>query len=158
MIYQHDYALSPAHAHQLLWSRCINVHGRIGKNIPADLHLEHLNRVVKECIKTLGANKTEQAILRIGYALGNIVPVLDQYDLDNNVSPISSTHTRRSEERDLNLLVNELGKSRVFSHIPQRKHMKFPKPRNVLHGRDKKTIEIYLTEKLKNTQITIFAA
>ena len=73
MLYQHDYVLSPRHKTELLWGRFINVHGRTGKNIAADLHLNH---VVKEC---LGANKTEGAI--VGKALGTVVPVLDQFDL-----------------------------------------------------------------------------
>lgn len=29
---------------QLLWSRTVNTSGRPGKNIPCDLHMEHLNR------------------------------------------------------------------------------------------------------------------
>ena len=40
MLYQQDHVLSPANKIQLLWGRCINVHGRKGKNI---LDMEHLN-------------------------------------------------------------------------------------------------------------------
>ena len=43
---------------QLKWSRTINVHGRAGKNIPADLHMEHLNRVCNGAISGLGAKRT----------------------------------------------------------------------------------------------------
>ena len=38
----------PTMAQQLLYSRFVNVHGREGCNIPCDLHMEHLNRSVKE--------------------------------------------------------------------------------------------------------------
>ena len=72
MLYQHDYGLSPALKKQLLWGRCINVHGYRGKNIPADLFMEHLNFIVKECIKGLGANQTEKGILRVSRALGTL--------------------------------------------------------------------------------------
>ena len=58
LLWQHQYALSPRQAAQLLSSRFVNVHGLPGCNIPADLHMEHLNRVCKEAIKGLGANKT----------------------------------------------------------------------------------------------------
>ena len=149
MLYQHDYLLSPAHALQLLWSRSINVHGRPGKNVPADLHLEHLNRTVKECIKGLGANKTDQAIKRVGYALGTIVPVLEHYDLDNDVPSLSGAHTQKSAVQDLNMLVNELSKSRVFSHRKGRKHQIFSKPRIVLHGRSKVTLNEWMIAKIK---------
>ena len=47
MLFQHDYSLSPRHSHDLLYGRFINVHGRQGKNIPADFHMEHMNRVLK---------------------------------------------------------------------------------------------------------------
>ena len=39
-----------------------------------------LNRLVKEAIRNLGANKTENAITRIGRAIGTIAPVLQQFD------------------------------------------------------------------------------
>ena len=42
MLLQHSNALSPRLSAELLWSRFINVHGRPGKNIAADLHMEHL--------------------------------------------------------------------------------------------------------------------
>ena len=148
MLYQHDFTLSPAHAKQLLWGRCINVHGYKGKNIPADLHMEHLNRVVKDCLRGLGANQTDTAILRIGRALGTIVPVLTKFDESNNVPAISGAHTRKSMQRDQNVIVDELKKNKVFKHIASRKHKTFPKPRNVLHGRDKKYLQEWMTEKV----------
>ncbi len=60
-----------------------NVHGLPGMNIPADLHQEHLNRVVKEAIHGLGANKTETAVTQVGRALGTLSPVLAQFDKEN---------------------------------------------------------------------------
>ena len=55
--------LPPRQAHQLVWSRFINVcNNTAGCNIPCDLHNEHLNRMCKDYVKHLGANKTEKAI------------------------------------------------------------------------------------------------
>ena len=42
--------LSPRLREQLLWSRFINTSGKNGRNISADLHMEHLNRVIKEIL------------------------------------------------------------------------------------------------------------
>lgn len=50
----------------------MNTHGHCGKNISADLHMEHLNRVCKDAVTYLGANKTPNAIVRIGKAVGTI--------------------------------------------------------------------------------------
>ena len=40
--------LQPEKAFQLTWGRFINTRGFKGKNIPPDLHLEHLNIFLKE--------------------------------------------------------------------------------------------------------------
>ena len=63
MLLQYSYALSP---NDILWSHFVNVHGRPGKNIAADLHMEHLNRLAKDANRFQGANKTMHAIERVG--------------------------------------------------------------------------------------------
>ncbi len=40
---------SPRQAQELIWNRCVNTHNAPGRNIPCDLHQEHLNRIVKDC-------------------------------------------------------------------------------------------------------------
>lgn len=72
LLFQHKYALSPRLARELLYTRFINTHGRPGKNIPADLHMEHLNKIAKDAIRGLGSNKSEKAIVRVGRALGTL--------------------------------------------------------------------------------------
>ena len=68
----------------------VNVHGLPGRNIPTDLHMEHLNRVCKEAIAGLGVNKTKKAIIRVGNSLGMICPVLAQFDSDDKIPECSS--------------------------------------------------------------------
>ena len=155
MLYQHDYILSPRHKTELLWGRFINVHGRTGKNIAADLHMEHLNRVVKECIKCLGANKTEGAIVRVGKALDTVVPVLDQFDLENDVSTASGLHNPVNAFKDHNMVANELSTHNIFKDIPHREHAHFPKPRNVLHGKKKTVLEKWMEKKLTKFYINL---
>ena len=69
LLYQYYYGLPPRHAQQLLWSRFINTRGIHGKNIPMDLHQEHLNRVCKTSIEALGPNKRGEGIVRCSKAL-----------------------------------------------------------------------------------------
>ena len=76
MLYQYQYELTPRQSMELLWNRFINVHGIRGRNIPCDLHLEHLNRVCKAAISNLGVNKTEKAITRASKELGTLSLVL----------------------------------------------------------------------------------
>ena len=89
LLFQHDFALSTRQAAELIWSRFINVHGMPGKNIPNDLHMEHLNRVVKTSIQGLGANKTQKAITKAGKVVGVLDPVLRSFDDDNHVGTVS---------------------------------------------------------------------
>ena len=66
-------AASTSIAHQLTWSRVVNTSGGKGKNIPLDLHMEHLNRVVKDHVATLGANVAESCIIQCGKSLGDLL-------------------------------------------------------------------------------------
>ena len=86
LLYQIEYSLSPRLREQLIWSRFINVHGQPGKNIPMNLHMEHLTAIAKGAINNLGAGKTEKAVVRLGKAIGTISPVLTQFDEDNGLS------------------------------------------------------------------------
>ena len=71
LLCQNCYLLLPQLASQLLWSRTMNVHGQVGKNIPGNLHMEYLNRV---CISHLGAGKPPKAISRVGKLYRNNSP------------------------------------------------------------------------------------
>eukprot|EP00731_Ephydatia_muelleri_P034358 Em0056g17a len=73
---QYYYTLPPRYAEQMLWGRFINSEGGQGRNISADLHMEHLNHIVKDAVGHLGANKTPQAIMRASKALGALKEIL----------------------------------------------------------------------------------
>ena len=88
--------------------------------------MEHLNRLVKDAIKGLGANKSSKAINRVGKAIGTITKTLTNFDAVNNVPDESGHHSKRSSEKDLHKIVNQLVKSRVFDIIPGRRHKSFP--------------------------------
>ena len=53
--------LQPYLSHQLTWGRFINTHGGLGRNIPCDLHNEHINKLYKNIISNMGANFTKTA-------------------------------------------------------------------------------------------------
>ena len=48
--------LSPRQVSEIIWSRTVNTAGMKGKNIPVDLHMEHLNRRLKIMLRNLGSN------------------------------------------------------------------------------------------------------
>ena len=108
---------------ELIWNRFVNVHGLPGKNIPADLHQEHLNRMCKIALQGLCANKTEKAITRIGKAQGTLSLVLDKFDEENCTLASSGVHKKLTAEKDRDTIIKQLQQAHVFDYCnSHRKH------------------------------------
>ena len=69
-------AASPRVASQPLWSRVVNTKGKEGHNVPADMHMEHLNRTVKEYIAGVEANVSQSTIIQCRQLLGGMMTVM----------------------------------------------------------------------------------
>ena len=121
----YQFVLSPRMGHQLLWSWFINVHGKPWRNIPCDLHMEHLNRVLKNGVQNLNANKTEKVITCLGKCVGTVAQVLRTYDEEHNVGMKSSHHKAASSDKDLQQLVTELVVNIPFTEMKGRKLKRF---------------------------------
>ncbi len=75
--------LLPCNLAELLkWSRFVNVRGLLGHNISCDLHMEHLNRLVKVSMEGLGANKSEKSIKRVAKAMGVLAKATNSFDCE----------------------------------------------------------------------------
>ena len=149
------YLLPPRYAEQLIWSRFVNTHGSCGRNVSADLHMEHLNRVCKDAVAHLGANKTPGAIVRIGKVVGVISNTLSNFDKVTGVSCVSGEHTTRSDAGDLKLVVEELLKSKIFDCIPNRKHNSFKSLRsNVFRSINTKKFNQWMTENFRKLHLS----
>ncbi|KAL5502833.1 hypothetical protein EMCRGX_G009668 [Ephydatia muelleri] len=118
------YILPPRYAAQMLWGRFVNIHGKTGCKDSADLHMEHLNRLCRDAISHLGANKTPSAISKVGKALGPLSEIITNFDAMTG-TVVTKAHTRRSEEEDLNKLVTELVHNGNFHMQPGRFHQNF---------------------------------
>ncbi|XP_041364463.1 uncharacterized protein LOC121379870 [Gigantopelta aegis] len=70
-------ATSERMRHALLWERTVNVHGGKRKNVPKDLHCEHLNNEYKENSRKAGGQLTEKTVGRHSQMLG-IGKILDR--------------------------------------------------------------------------------
>lgn len=98
------------------------------------LRVEHLNRIVKNAIRFLGANKTEKSITRVGRAIGTLAPVLDD---DNTVIVSSGRQKQPNAQKDIEVVVNKLIKADCLVNKGTKgRHSQFPKPRNT-KGRKK---------------------
>ena len=61
----------------------------------------------------------------IGRVIGTVSNALENFDNISNVPAESGAHTARSSEKDLNKIIKELAKARMFTTIPKRKHKSF---------------------------------
>ena len=114
LLSQYHFILSGQLSKQLLWSRTVNVHGQPGKNIPMDLHMEHINRDFKNAIGKLGLNTIDKSLERIGKALKLLNEILHNYDTTTGIPIESAYHTFKSTTTDLNKVIKQLQCSRVF--------------------------------------------
>ena len=107
-----------------------------GRNIPSDLHKEHLNRITKDAIRGLSTNKAEKAVQKGGKTLGMFSPFLDNFDSINNVKQPSGSHKAPGFAKDQEIIVKHLQRYDIFSYHKDRTHRTFPNPRNTLHTLD----------------------
>ena len=122
-----EYVMTPRMKQQLTWERTINVHGKSGRNVSMDLHMEHINRECKQAMGVLGSNINDSSVARIGKSIGELMKISQQFDKVNNLKEESGRHRRRTVEGDMKKLLMELNTVKVFDHIPGRKHSNFKK-------------------------------
>lgn len=136
---------------QLLWSRTINVHGRPGKNVSCDLHMEHLNRELKGSISGLGANITDGSIQRVGRSLRTSTKILENFDEQNDIASYSGHHPIRTSAADMEKLLKQVHEdSQVFTHRPGRRHQNFPDfEANVMKKLSKTKLMSWMQERLQ---------
>ena len=141
LLFEYEYALTERMKQQLMWERTINVHGKPGRNVPMDLHMEHINRHCKQSMGNLGSNINEKSVSRIGKSIGGLMKVTHQFDHVNGVREDSGRHPTRTVVRDMNKLLVQLHDTQVFGHIRGRKHSTFKK------------IQVNMTRGLKSSKL-----
>lgn len=134
LLNQLEFELTERESAELKWNRFINVHGVKGKNIPCDLHMEHLNRVCKNAVYGLQANKTPDAIVRIGKSLGPLMDILQEFDDLVDVKAPSGAHHRPGIIKERDMIIKVLQEAAVFRQLGSRKHESFPKVKVLLHS------------------------
>ncbi len=134
---------------QLLWSRCINTRGVSGANIPCDLYMEHLNRRLKTCIRSMGANVSSSRIVKAGKALATLHHVCNVFEQQTVGHSQSGRHNFRSFGDDLTHVVKVLREVKTFTYNPHRteRYISFKNKRGILERITTKE----LVEKIKTT-------
>lgn len=135
-------------AEQLKWSRFVNVHGLPGHNVSCDLHMEHLNRLVKVSIENLGANKSEKAIKRVAKAMGTLSKATKSFDSEVGISSISGKHSEKSQLRDLKTVTQQLIECDPFKYGTLKSLRSFPHlQRNVFKTLKEKEVKEWMVDR-----------
>ena len=100
--------LSPRQVAELKWGRTVNTVGRVGHNIPCDLHMEHLNRRLKFMMENLGSNIKPQCVQTVGCTLGVISKLCSHFEDEADATKNKSFHTFPSFKKDLEMIVSLL--------------------------------------------------
>ena len=112
--------LNQSEAFSLMSNRFCNTSGRIGRNIPLDLRLEHLNNLLKACLKALGANVNEESAQRIAAALNGIEMILNSVDKDCRCTVPSKVCGGKGHEESVLQIVSDVISINAFCKCPQR--------------------------------------
>ena len=78
---QRYFLFSERQVKQLLYSRFVNIRGMPHHNIPADLHMEHLNHTVKTAVSHSNAARIERSIIRAGKCIRWLNLAMDKFVL-----------------------------------------------------------------------------
>ena len=119
--------LSPNLAHQVMWNRFVNVRGGLGRNIPCDLHNEHVNKLLKHIIVNMGPNLTEHALQRAARCVTALDGIAECFDKQSGVEHHSSTHSAKSDTKDIKKVMDVVKKYKLLSPLGNREHHAFPK-------------------------------
>ena len=125
--FQVEAYLSQHLAHHVLWDRFINTKGGMGKNIPCDLHNEHMNKLLKEIVANMGPNLTEVALQRAARSVSTIHTVCQNFEKQSGVPFVSSAHSTRSNAEDIAKVVSTVLDKKLLIIVPGRKHSSFPR-------------------------------
>ncbi|KAJ7373246.1 hypothetical protein OS493_012835 [Desmophyllum pertusum] len=126
LVVQNNVFLSEAEAHQCIWASTVNWKGGAGKNIEIDLLQENRNKSIKKAIKSMGPNKTDNAIDKSSRASGGEDKIGENFDVQIHRATQSSSHSHRSTDADESIVMENLRVVKPFAIVPNRMHDSFP--------------------------------
>ncbi|XP_066930810.1 uncharacterized protein [Clytia hemisphaerica] len=137
--------LTPAKAHELIWNRFCNTAGGIGKCIPRDLRNEHLNKIAKEHIRSLGhSNISDDNVVKMSRTIGCMEDIVRSFAQKEN----QKTHKKNPHEKtQLAHCISEITQANMFNHVSGRELNGFPDfKRSIYSGLEPITLKNWLVQ------------
>lgn len=94
-------------AHRLKWSRFVNWNGGKGNNIACDMAQEVCNRISKDIVKGMGANKTPKAMMRASKAAAGVHVIVKQVNEVNGIKPTSQVHAHKESSGEVIMMFKD---------------------------------------------------
>jgi len=121
------------------------------KNIPVDLHMEHLNRRLKIMIRNLGANVSPGTVKPTSKALAVVDGVRLRFLRDENSKAQNKDHhTKRSIQKDLSMIEQQLITDNVFEQVENQNYKIFSHHKPLLQSIKWENISKWLKDKIIN--------
>ena len=95
-------------AFEAVQNRFFNKSGKAGGNVPLDVRMEHLNKLLKIALKQLASNITEASAQRIAKSLSTLEKVLSMIDKDCNLGPRSGYDSSKNLDETLVTITKDL--------------------------------------------------
>ena len=118
--------IQPHSAFQLIWGRFINTSGKKGRNISQDLHLEHLNRFLKDLLTPLLSNLNEPNADRIAKSIQNLKFIVENTERSLLCENTLGWRKTVNTQEDVKKLAVEYHKAGVFKEQNGREYEPFP--------------------------------
>lgn len=142
--------LSPNLAHQVTWNRFVNIRGGLGKNIPCDLHNEHVNKLLKQIITNMGSNLTEKSLQRAARSVTALDAITESFDAHSGVPHRTTAHSTKPDIEDVKKVMATVKKHQLLTPLGHREHRAFPGlPLNPLSKWDLKATKSWISDKKK---------
>lgn len=114
--------LSAQEAHRLRYNRGFNLKGGLGKNIPLDLMVEHVNNDIKDLLSHQGANVSFESARKASSSIKGVGEILVNLDDILTIQPESGDQSPINKNEDIAAVVNVLLRHKTFRYTPGRAH------------------------------------
>ena len=121
LLAQNNGLLSEAESLSLISNRFANYKGTPGGNIPLDLHMEHMNMLVKRLAKAMGANVTEKSLQRAARSVLALNKVTEGIADNCSKKKRSGLHSQKNPEEAVKIIAHGLLMGQVFQKKEHRK-------------------------------------
>lgn len=110
------YTWTPLRKTAVLSSMLMNTKGRENSWLPSDLYQEHNNRMVKECIKRQGSNRSMDSLKNVTTPnIRTLDTIAENMDNDLGVPYNAGFHRTKSAENDIKSILDSLVENNILS-------------------------------------------